>query len=91
VHADDRVPIEPGLRTLSGWLKDATGDVSDSRSLEDHAVESFLEPAQDLHRQGRAAETHSRRDETSACAPSRWCSIARTWSHTSKIVTLSRR
>jgi hypothetical protein len=24
------VPIEPGLRSLSGWLNDATGDVSDS-------------------------------------------------------------
>jgi hypothetical protein len=23
------VPIEPGLRSLSGWLKEATGDVSD--------------------------------------------------------------
>ena len=24
------VPIEPGLRTRSGWLNDATGEVSDS-------------------------------------------------------------
>ena len=23
------VPIEPGLRTLSGWLNEATGEVSD--------------------------------------------------------------
>ena len=54
------VPIEPGLRSRSGWLNDATGDVSlQPVALEHLAAERLLEVPHDLDRE-RGAAGHAR-------------------------------
>ena len=60
------VPIEPGLRSRSGWLNDATGDVSDrpypSSTMQSNASSNWRSTST-----GMAAppDMHKRRADTS--------------------------